>query len=54
MLKMLIAFFFSYVFWLGDLNYRINETIDNIKGLCGKQEYSALWQHDQVGRVIFT
>ena len=40
--------FFSYVFWLGDLNYRINETIDNIKGLCGKKEYSTLWKHDQV------
>ena len=40
--------FFSFVFWLGDLNYRINETIDNIKGLCGKKEYSTLWKHDQV------
>lgn len=42
------SLFFSYVFWLGDFNYRINETIDNIKGLCGKKEYSALWKHDQV------
>ena len=39
---------FSYVFWLGDLNYRINETIDNIKGLCAKNDYPALWKHDQV------
>lgn len=40
--------FCSYVFWMGDLNYRINETIENIKGLCAKQEYSTLWEHDQV------
>jgi len=33
---------------MGDLNYRINETIENIKGLCAKQEYSTLWEHDQV------
>ena len=39
---------FSYVFWLGDLNYRINETIDNIRGLCAKNDYPALWKHDQV------
>lgn len=38
----------SYVFWMGDLNYRINETIENIKGLCAKQEYSTLWEHDQL------
>lgn len=38
----------SYVFWLGDLNYRINETIDNIKGLCAKNDYPALWEHDQL------
>jgi len=42
----------SYVFWLGDLNYRINETIDNIKGICGKKEYSTLWKHDQVDNLF--
>ena len=46
------VFLYSYVFWLGDFNYRINETIENIKGLCGKQEYSALWPHDQVFESI--
>lgn len=38
--------FFSYVFWLGDFNYRINEIIDNIKGFCGKKEYFVLWKYD--------
>ena len=47
-----LSSFYSYVFWLGDFNYRINETIENIKGLCGKQEYSALWPHDQVFKSI--
>ena len=47
-----LSTFYSYVFWLGDFNYRINETIENIKGLCGKQEYSALWPHDQVFESI--
>ena len=47
-----LSSFYSYVFWLGDFNYRINETIENIKGLCGKQEYSALWPHDQVFKYI--
>ena len=47
-----LSSFYSYVFWLGDFNYRINETIENIKGLCGKQEYSALWPHDQVFESI--
>ena len=47
-----LSCFYSYVFWLGDFNYRINETIENIKGLCGKQEYSALWPHDQVFESI--
>ena len=46
------SLFFSYVFWLGDLNYRINEAIDNIKGLCGKKEYSTLWKHDQVDNLF--
>lgn len=46
------SLFFSYVFWLGDLNYRINETIDNIKGICGKKEYSTLWKHDQVDNLF--
>lgn len=47
-----LSSFYSYIFWLGDFNYRINETIENIKGLCGKQEYSALWPHDQVFKYI--
>ncbi|KAK3737478.1 hypothetical protein QZH41_008360, partial [Actinostola sp. cb2023] len=38
----------DYVFWLGDFNYRINESSENIKGLCSRQEYSSLWQHDQL------
>lgn len=51
-LFLFLSSFYSYVFWLGDFNYRINETIENIKGLCGKQEYSALWPHDQVFESI--
>ncbi|KXJ17018.1 phosphatidylinositol 4,5-bisphosphate 5-phosphatase A isoform X2 [Exaiptasia diaphana] len=38
----------DYVFWLGDFNYRINESSENIKALCSGQEYTSLWQHDQL------
>ena len=48
-------FQFSYVFWLGDLNYRINESVENIQGLVAKKDYASLWPHDQVySKFIFT
>ncbi|EDO41897.1 predicted protein, partial [Nematostella vectensis] len=37
----------DYIFWSGDFNFRINESIENIKGACSRQEYASLWQHDQ-------
>ncbi|XP_048582468.1 inositol polyphosphate 5-phosphatase K [Nematostella vectensis] len=38
----------DYIFWSGDFNFRINESIENIKGACSRQEYASLWQHDQL------
>ena len=40
------------MFWLGDFNYRINEAANTIKELCSKQEYSTLWEYDQVLLVV--
>ena len=40
---------FSYVFWMGDLNFRIDKlSKKEIEVLIEKKEYKDLWQHDQV------
>ena len=40
---------FSYVFWIGDLNFRIDEVPKKeIEDRISKKDYEYLWQFDQV------
>ena len=38
----------EYVFWCGDLNYRIDLTIDKVKEAIVAQNWSLLQKHDQL------
>lgn len=45
----LFLFVFSQVFWIGDLNYRINGLdIDKVKTMIDKMKYPDLLCYDQV------
>ena len=42
-------FFFSHIYWLGDLNYRLMElTTEQVKNLLMKKAYQELLNHDQL------
>ena len=44
-----IHYICSMVFWVGDLNYRLNDiSNDSVKQLIAKREYTKLMQYDQV------
>lgn len=38
----------EYVFWCGDLNYRIDLTIDKVKEAIAAQNWPLLQKHDQL------
>ena len=38
----------EFVFWTGDLNYRVDLSDEEVKGLIVKQDWNALLEHDQV------
>ena len=38
----------DYVFWCGDLNYRIDLTIDKVKEAIATQNWPLLQKHDQL------
>ena len=49
-------FFFSVVYWIGDLNYRLNDIgNDEAKALIEVQAFDKLMQYDQVrlGSFLF-
>lgn len=42
-------FYFSKIFWIGDLNYRIDDkNIEEVKRKIGEKEYTDILQNDQV------
>ncbi|XP_057672297.1 inositol polyphosphate 5-phosphatase K-like isoform X1 [Diorhabda carinulata] len=49
-------FYHDYVFWMGDLNFRLNEEFDRtpeeIERLIVKKEIKALFEHDQLRHVM--
>ena len=45
--------FCSVIFWLGDLNYRINDLdLENVKDLISKKDLKTLYDYDQVMDVL--
>lgn len=40
--------FYRQIFWLGDLNYRINLPRDEVELLVSKQDWKGLYPHDQL------
>ncbi len=43
----------SMVFWVGDLNYRLNDiSNESVKQLVAKKEYTKLMQYDQVSSFV--
>lgn len=46
----ILVFFFCFriIFWIGDLNYRIDDTIEQVKRKIEGKDYKYLLDRDQV------
>lgn len=51
-LKFANATSYDYLFFFGDLNFRIENSIENVKELISKKDYKRLFEYDQLNRII--
>ncbi len=42
----------SYLFFFGDLNFRIENSIENVKELIVKQDFNKLLEYDQLKQIL--
>ena len=42
----------SYLFFFGDLNFRIENSLDNVKELIAKQDFNKLLEYDQLKKIL--